>query len=157
MIINNKIMPNAQSKSEINQMVWMWTFCSFSPLIYFAISWILRNSFHMSSGLLDLSADTSNNLFLISLSVMPLAQILILYTHKKYKSLFLTATDENHLLNLLKKRNLILLLCSELSGLTGFILFFLTGNLRDVFLLGFYSMLCYAQCHPTRKQPFKMS
>ena len=140
-------------RSDLVKLKVMWSMCCITPVLYLAIAQIVAGHVFIwqeAPGFFPLESANYRMLLLGIFGLVLLIQGVIFYVRKYYGTRM--RTGSRHAAKLLQcytRRTLMLVVLSEITALSGFLLFMLNGRLSEVFLLGMIGLVYYAQSYPS--------
>ncbi|MCX7019106.1 MAG: hypothetical protein WCK47_12795 [bacterium] len=140
------------AREEIKRLKFLWALCCLTPLLYMLIARAIDDSWFQPAARHGFVAMRGSTYIVVS-GVFACAagflQILIFIVKRNYAAeIRKPALKPTEIMQILKKRTIILAAISESAILLGFILFLLRGDLAAMFAFGVLAFVYYAQSYP---------
>jgi O-antigen ligase len=142
-------------RNDLVKLKVMWSMCCVTPILYLVIAQVITTNvfaWRETPGFFHVGNEAYRYLLMGVLGLALLAQGLIVYVRRFYERRM--RSGSRHAAKLLQcylKRTLFLVILSETTVLSGFILFILNGQLAAVFATGLVGLLYYAQSYPSER------
>ena len=140
-------------RSDLLKLKIMWGMCCITPVLYLLIAQVIARNLFLwqdTPGFFRLAPESYRALLLALGGFAVLVQGLILIVRYHFRGRMTTGIPHaTKLLNCYTRRTLALVVLSELTVASGFVMFLLNGQLSAVFMFGLVGLVYYAQSYPS--------
>jgi len=144
------------AREEIRRLKFLWVLCCLTPLLYMLVARAIDVSWFQPSGrrgLLQIHSSTYLVVTGVFACTAGFLQVVIFIVKRNYAAeMRKPSLKPADVLQIFKKRTIILAALSESAVLLGFILFLFRGDLTAVFGFGVLAFVYYAESYPADRQ-----